>query len=119
MAEAKRERSYSPLLVLVGLILLGMCVAAMVRRQDVLAGGLAVLGLGAMVLAALTPRLAKLSETDDWLVIRKRTYSQPSKTGSAGKAQFHPPVSWTRSQEEGTGRRVPAPTYHAPAYWDT
>jgi hypothetical protein len=57
VAEPKRQRSFSALLAFAGLVLLGLCVVTALRRQDVLAGGLAVLGLGAMVLAALTPRL--------------------------------------------------------------
>jgi hypothetical protein len=57
VAEAKQQRSFSALLAFAGLVLLGLCVVTALRRQDVLAGGLAVLGLGAMVLAALTPRL--------------------------------------------------------------
>jgi hypothetical protein len=57
VAKRQQARSISALLVFTGLVLLGLCVVTVLRRQDVLAGGLAVLSLGAMVLAALTPRL--------------------------------------------------------------
>jgi hypothetical protein len=57
VVEREAARSASLLLAFTGLVLLGLCILTAVRRQDVLAGGLAVLGLGAMVLAALTPRL--------------------------------------------------------------
>lgn len=57
MAKEKQARSISVLLAFTGLVLLGLCVITVIRRQDLLAGGLAVLSLGAMVLAALTPRL--------------------------------------------------------------
>lgn len=57
MVEREAARSASLLLAFTGLVLLGLCILTVIRRQDVLAGGLAVLGLGAMVLAALTPRL--------------------------------------------------------------
>lgn len=57
MVERDAARSVSLLLAFTGLVLLGLCILTVVRRQDILAGGLAVLGLGAMVLAALAPRL--------------------------------------------------------------
>jgi hypothetical protein len=47
----------SRLLACVGIVLLALCAVAAVRRQDVLASSLAVLGLGAIVLAVLAPRL--------------------------------------------------------------
>ena len=57
MGKEKQARSISILLASTGVLLLSLCVTTVIRRQDALAGGLAVLGLGAMVLAALTPRL--------------------------------------------------------------
>lgn len=57
MVKEKQERSASVLPGFAGLVLLGLCVVSVLRHQDVLAGGLAVLSLGAMVIAALTPRL--------------------------------------------------------------
>lgn len=57
MAKSLPARSGSLYLAFTSLVLLGLCVAAMIRRQDVLAGALAALGLGATVLGALMPRL--------------------------------------------------------------
>jgi hypothetical protein len=57
VSETKAVRSVIRLLVFVGPVLLRLCVATVVRRQDALAGGFAVLGFGSMVLAALAPRL--------------------------------------------------------------
>jgi hypothetical protein len=45
------------MLAAVGLLLLALCAFALIRRQDAVAGGLAVLGLGALVLGVLAPRL--------------------------------------------------------------
>jgi hypothetical protein len=58
VAKEKQARSISVLLASTGVVLLALCTVAVIRQQDVLAGGLAVLSLGAMVFAALTPRLA-------------------------------------------------------------
>lgn len=62
MAKSRLARSGSLYLAFTSLVLLGLCVAAMIRRQDVLAGALAALGLGATVLGALMPRLTGIVE---------------------------------------------------------
>lgn len=56
--ESHEQRSpASRLLIGVGLLLLVLCAVVAIRRQDVLASALAVLGLGAIIVGVLVPRL--------------------------------------------------------------
>jgi hypothetical protein len=57
VGEEKMARVVSVLLAALGALLLVLAAAAMFRRQDALAGGLAVLGFGAVLIAGLMPRL--------------------------------------------------------------
>src|SRR5688572_17615475 len=100
-----------------GFALLALCVVAVVRRQDVLAGGLAVLGLGAIVLGVLMPRLTgpvemglsgfKMQLADLAEIVKPTNYTRDEFAAAVEDLVAREHIKWTGGRHVSVGNRVP------------